>query len=152
MKQKKNCMKLLPFGILCSLFLNSCSPEVEKISWHLYSYTNNSGHNLSIEKWNEGNTVVYALKTSQTKEFKYGFNGGGCFIDGVSTTGNADDCLLISSDSIKIIFDDNKSILLKPKDVRDINILNNKNYTYSQDVNKSYYTYTFTEKEYLEAK
>lgn len=154
MVQKQNYMKLLLTGILFSLICYSCgTAEIDKASYILETLTNNSGKNLSIEKWDGGISQIYNLKKDQIIEFEVELFTGSCLVNGNSTNNvNSNYCLITTSDSIKIIFEDNKSIILKPNDAREINILNIKNYKYSQNGNKQFYKYLFTMKDYLEAK
>lgn len=153
MEQKQNYMILLIIGILSSLLTNSCGKEdIERISIKSYIYTNNSGHSLSIMSWKGSNTDIFDLIQSQKIEFRYEFNGGGCFINGINEpNSSAIECLLVSSDSLKIIFDDNKTLIFKPEGERNINILNEDNYEYSQNGNNELFKYGFSEKDYLEA-
>jgi len=153
MGQKTNCMKLLIIGILSNIIITSCGEDdIEKIEIHSYTYTNASAHSLSIIKWNNGDIDTFDLIQSQKIEFIYKFNGTGCSIDGTNMPDKLpQDCLLITSDSLKIIFDDGKSILLRPNEPRDINILIETNFEKISEGNKKLYNYRFSEKDYLEA-
>ncbi|MCF6213271.1 MAG: hypothetical protein L3J45_04515 [Flavobacteriaceae bacterium] len=144
-------MKLLIIGMLSSLFI-SCNNTIEKLFTKSYQYTNNSGHLLSIMKWKESNVEVFNLSPSQSFQFDYEFNGNGCSINKTDKPNmSASECLLVNSDSLKIIFDDNKSILLKKEDERAINIFNEKNYSYSRIGNQEFFSYEFTNNDYQEA-
>ncbi len=149
MKQKLKYMKLLIIGILSSFLINSCDKgEIDKLFTKTYTYTNNSDHSLSIEKWEAGNSNMFNLLQSETISFRIELGvGGGCFIN--NETSNI--CPLTLADSLKIIFDDNKTLIFKPEGERNINILNEDNYEYSQNGNNELFKYGFSEKDYLEA-
>lgn len=155
MVRKQNYTTLLLIGILFSLIFYSCgTAEIEKISYIKETFTNNSGKDLSIEKWNGDKSVIYSLKNDQTIDLEVELPCCGCIVNGKEINNNINSyyCLIGTSESLKIIFEDNKSIILKPDDAREINILKRQNYTYFQNGNKQFYSYIFKEKDYLEAK
>jgi len=150
MEQKTIYMKLLIIGMLSSLFI-SCNNTIEKTYFDTYVYTNNSSHSILIEKYANESKITYELPKLKTINFKLELNSGDCNIDNNQMTSVLGGCLLIFADSLKIIFDNDKSILLKPKDTRDINIFNEGNYENATVGNKSTHNYIFSEKDYLEA-
>lgn len=144
-------MRLLLIGILSSLFI-SCGNEINEIKYFkTYTYTNNSGHSLHIEKHSNESNITYELPKLETINFSFELNSGNCLINDERQSSVSGGCLLIFADSLKIIFDDNKSILLKPEDMRDINILKEKNYDYSKIGRTENFKYSFTQIDYEQA-
>ncbi len=151
MKQKEIYMKHLLFGICSSIILclSSCGGTTEYIYHHFFTYRNESGHDLHIEQWNEGEKKVYDLAAHHEEmEFHLIFPYGGCFINDSSIIDNRY-CMLYEGDSLKIIFDDGKTLIYRDHiDSSSFNPFIIENYTSSKDGNKEYYEYTFTEEDY----
>lgn len=151
MAQKITWELLLIIGIVSNFLFQSCGQgEVEYIHIKSYKYDNQAGYSIVIHKWLNNAETVYKLPQSGEIEFKNEFKGGGCFIDEIQQTAFSpdSDCLLINSDSIRIIFDGSKSYWLKPSDNVDVNILKEVNYQYTKQDNREDYLYKFTDKDY----
>ena len=158
MGQKTIWLLLLAIGILNSSILQSCRQEliVEKVIIRTYKYVNNTGHSITIKKWQLNDFMIaYDLPSSNEIKFKVEFPFGDCSIDDGKrvTSFNANsNCLLIISDSLKIIFDDSKSYSLKPDNNIKINILKEENYEHAKEGNIEDFSYYFTSKDYENAK
>lgn len=142
---------LLIFGILSNLFLISCDEgEVERIIRRAYNYNNSTLHTLKILEWKQGNQTVFTIRSNETLNYKITLGTGGvCKIDGAIS--ESSECLLIHSDSIKVIFDNSKFLFYERDNNSSMNILKQENYNYMKVNNEHIYSYNFTELDYESA-
>ena len=142
---------LLIFGILSNLFLISCGEgEIEHITRRAYNYNNSTLHTLKIQEWKQGNQTVFTIRSNEALNYKITLGTGGvCKINGAIS--ESSDCLLIHSDSIKVIFDNSKFIFFERDKNSSMNILKRENYDYEKVNNEQVYSYSFTESDYENA-
>ena len=152
MKQNRNYTIVLVIGILSS-FIYSCGEEdIDERHVRNYNYTNGTDFPLTIEEWKNGMNKSYNLGSSEQIVFKIelGAVGGvSCSVDDEPWQNLSErECLLVTADSLKIVFDGSRVLALRPDDPRDINIFNHDNYDYERNGNVKDYSYTFTQKDY----
>lgn len=148
MKHQRMYKTLLIFGILSNLFLISCDEgEVERIIRRAYNYNNSTLHTLKILEWKQGNQTVFTIRSNETLNYKITLGTGGvCKIDGAIS--ESSECLLIHSDSVKVIFDNSKFLEFNKESISNLNILKQENYDYEKINNEHTYTYNFLELHY----
>ena len=153
MRRNQHYTIVLIIGILSSLAFRCGEPEIDENFTKRYTYTNETNYSIRIEDWQEGNRDSYLLEPSKQIVFQVELGiGGNCMVDGIEIDTSDLNCLLVTSDSLKIVFDDSKSMIFKQSDPGDVNILNEKNYTYEKKGQLENFWYAFTQKDYDKAK
>lgn len=149
MKRKVMSMKLLIFGLVTS-FLISCNDGFSELDSesHSYSYINNSGYSFELTWWFGLTPTSYSFGMGQELVLQKNFSvaGGSCSVNGVTSDSH---CLLIEADSVQITFDSNHSVIYRWDESSVTNILNISNYETERDHRDKYFTYVFTELDYL---
>ena len=149
MKRHQTYMILLIIAILTSLF-NSCGEGIiDKLYTKNYIYTNETNFSIEIEDWKDGISKAYTLAPSTQIVFQVELGLGNCTINDIETSSN--NCLLILVDSLKVVFDNTKTLILNQNDTRDVNILMEVNYDYKKNGQVEYFNYSFTQKDYEQA-
>lgn len=141
MKQKKILKIPLIFGILSNLLIG-CSDGESKIITETYNYINPTQYNIRIQEWKQNNTNEFIIAPQQSLFYKIILGvGSSCSING--NMSDKSDCLLLYSDSIKIIFDNSKFLEFNSDTNSNLNILKQENYN-SENTNDEYnYEYSF---------
>ena len=161
-EQKQDFMKLLIIGILSSLILSGCSDPGYPGDYHAirsYHYKNETNYDISIEQWKQNHHKVFDLDPSDSIIFEIedlGSTYGYCTINGIQQS--LSPCELLGSDSLKIIFDNERILILKPFDsiidsIEEVNIKGNID-IYGVEINgdnRTTYRYSFTQKDYDQA-
>lgn len=132
--------------IICifTVIIFACKKEVIIKTNAIYNYINNSGYVMKIESFYKGVKTNYNLKENDTVEQRI------ALVPASDTTG-----LIVSADSVKLVFKDSISLVLKRTDSLNIsNIMAKGLYIkyVSRDGLTDYYRYTFTKKEVDSAK
>lgn len=151
MKHQTMCKTVLIFGIFSNLLLCSCNEgEVEYLTREAYTYNNNTSYTVKLLKWKQGNQTVFTIQPNEALNYKIILGTGGeCSVNDNISLGP--DCLLIYSDSIKVIFNNSKFLEFDKNTNSNMNILKQENYDYEK-VNKEHiYSYNFTELDYNNA-
>ena len=149
MKQKKILKIPLIFGILSNLLIG-CSDGESKIITETYNYINSTQYNIRIQEWKQNNMNEFIIAPQQSLFYKIILGvGSSCSING--NMSDKSDCLLLYSDSIKIIFDNSKFLEFNSDTNSNLNILKQENYN-SENTNDEYnYEYSFSELDYNNA-
>lgn len=139
----------LIFGILSNLLIG-CSDGESKIITETYNYINSTQYNIRIQEWKQNNTNEFIIAPQQSLFYKIILGvGSSCSING--NMSDKSDCLLLYSDSIKIIFDNSKFLEFNSDTNSNLNILKQENYN-SENTNDEYnYEYSFSELDYNNA-
>ena len=147
MEQKQNYMIVLIIGVLISLIYSCDKGEIDKLHKKNYTYANETNFSIKIEDWKSGISKSYNLPPSKQIVFKIELGTGGtCAVENLETSES--NCLLVMSDSLKVIFDNTKALILKQDDTRDVNILKEINYSYEKNGQVENFRYAFTQKDY----
>lgn len=147
MKQKQNYMIVLIIGIIISLIYKCDKGEIDKLHTKNYTYANETNFSIKIEDWKSGINKSYNLESSKQIVFQIELGTGGtCTVDNVESSES--NCLLVMSDSLKVIFNNTKMLVLKQNDTRDVNILKEVNYRYEKNGQVENFRYAFTQKDY----
>lgn len=149
MKQKKILKIPLIFGILSNLLIG-CSDGESKIITETYNYINSTQYNIRIQEWKQNNMNEFIIAPQQSLFYKIILGvGSSCSING--NMSDKSDCLLLYSDSIKIIFDNSKFLEFNSDTNSNLNILKQENCN-SENTNDEYnYEYSFSELDYNNA-
>lgn len=141
----------LIFGIISNLFFVSCNQgEVEYITKEVYSYNNSTNTSIIIKEWKQNSLSIFTLGQNETLVNSVILGTGGeCSING--NISNNSECLLIYSDSLKVIFNNSKVLEFNRDINSNLNILKQENYNYNKINNKRIYTYNFSELDYESA-
>ena len=158
MEQEQDFMKLLVIGILSSLILSGCSDTGDYYSIRSYHYKNETNYDISIEQWKRNHNKVFDLDPSDSIIFELEFLGDGvgyCAINGIQQS--LSPCELFGSDSLKIMFDNERILILNPFDsindsIEEGDIRGNID-IYSVEINgyNRTHRYSFTQKDYDQA-
>lgn len=146
MEQKRNYMIALIIGVLSSLAYSCDEGEIYRLHIKNYTYTNETNFSIKIEDWKGGISKSYNLAPSKQIVFEIELELSNCRVDGVESSES--NCLLIMSDSLKVIFDNTRTLILKQDDPRDVNILKKVNYSYEKNGHVENFRYAFTQKDY----
>ena len=152
MKHRIMYKTLLIFGIFSNFLLLNCDEgEVERIYTETYNYNNNNTfHTLKLLEWKQGNQTVFTIQPNKTLNNKIILGTGGeCSVNEI--TSESPECLLIYSDSIKVIFNNSRFLKFNRDTNSSMNILKQENYDYEKVNNEHVYTYNFTELDYNNA-
>lgn len=137
-------MRYLFIICLLTIIIFACKREVITKTNAIYNYINNSGYVMKIESFKKGVKTNYSLKEKDTMEQKI------TLVPASDTSG-----LISSADSVKLIFKDSISVVIKRTDsLSIINIMNKNLYvkSVSRDGLTDYFRYTVTKKEVDSAK
>ncbi len=137
---------LLIFGIFSNFLVCCGEGEIDKIYTDNYSYINTTEHLIRIQAWNNGNLSGYSILPKASILFGTDTFNSGCKINGVRS--NNPDCLLIFSDSIRIIFNNSRYLKYKRNTNSKLNILISDNHTIEPIKNGANLKYNFTELDY----
>jgi len=117
--------------------------EIDEKYFESFEYLNNSGYNIHIKS--------YYMQAS-LKESNYEINNGTKIILKQMITIGQVDSLIINADSIRITFDNNKSVIYHKNDMSDYNIINRQNYISNKvSDNETNFKYEFTIEDYNQA-
>lgn len=142
---------LLIFGILSNFLFISCNEgEVDRIYTEVFNYHNNSDFSIKIQESKDSVITEFNIPPSEILIYKIQVvTGGSCSINGVINSNS--ECLLWTSDSLKIIFNSTKYVEFTRDNTTDFNLLNLDNYNVETINNERIYTYNFTELDYNNA-
>ena len=143
-------MIVLIIGILISLVYSCDKGEIDKLYTKNYTYANETNYSIKIEDWKGGISKSYNLESSKQIVFKIELGiGGTCMVNNLESSES--NCLLVMSDSLKVIFDNTKTLTFFQQDdtdTRDVNILRESNYSYEKNGQVEDFRYAFTQKDY----
>ena len=157
-EQKQDFMKLLVIGILSSLILSGCSDTGDYHSIRSYHYKNETNYDISIEQWTRNHNKVFDLDPSDSIIFEIEFfedGPGRCTVNGIQQSSSP--CILFGSDSLKIMFDNERILILNPFDsiidsIEEVDIRGNTDiYSVERNGDNRTYRYSFTQKDYDQA-
>lgn len=141
MVQKTILMMLLIIGMLNSF--TSCKKNVDNTYFESYSYINNSNHNIQVKCYytlSDQRESMFLIEKGAKLELKQEIVFGRV------------DSLIINADSVKIIFDGNKSIIYHENNTSEYNIINRRNYiSHEVSDNETNYSYEFKTEDYNQA-
>ncbi|MGC6479425.1 MAG: hypothetical protein ACON42_03500 [Flavobacteriaceae bacterium] len=151
MVQLQNYMTVLITGILSSLAGCACgNGEIDDTTEYTYQYKNHTSHPLSIFAWQQGNPSVYSIQPNETLNYTIALGfGADCSVNG--NPSENPHCLLIHSDSIKIIFDSSRFLRFDTNTPSPLNILKFENYSYEKVAKMHIYRYNFSDIDYNSA-
>lgn len=144
MKHQMRYKILLIFGIFSNFFVSCDEGEVDKIFIENYSYINTTEHLIRIQEWKNGNLTEHSILTKDIllNSITLGMESK-CSING--NVSDNSDCLLIYSDSIRVIFNNLRFLEYKRNTNSNLNILKTDNYITDKINNVTNYKYNFTE-------
>ena len=152
-KQEQDFMKLLVIGILSSLILSGCSDTGDYHSIRSYHYKNETNYDISIEQWKQNHHKVFDLDPSGSIIFEiedFGSVYGHCTINGIQQS--LSPCQLYGSDSLKIMFDNERILILNHIDyIEGVNIMRSAVYSVEINGDNRTHRYSFTQKDYDQA-
>ena len=149
-EQKQDFMKLLVIGILSNLILSGCSDTGDYHSIRSYHYKNETNYDISIEQWTRNHNKVFDLDPSDSIIFEiedFGSTYGYCTINGIQQS--LSPCILYGSDSLKIMFDNERILILNHIDsIEGVNIMRSAVYSVEINGDNRTHRYSFTQKDY----
>ena len=153
MEQEQDFMKLLIIGILSSLILSGCSDTGDYYSIRSYHYKNETNYDISIEQWKQNHNKVFDLDPGDSIIFEiedFGSVYGHCTINGIQQSFSP--CQLFGSDSLKIMFDNERILILNHIDsIEGVNIMRSAVYSVEINGDNRTHRYSFTQKDYDQA-
>lgn len=129
--------------ILFTIFFLSCKKdETITETTEKWDYINKSGHVMTIEQYFKGIKLTHALNDNDTLNQVYDKSTSD------TTT------LILYADSVKLVFDSAKLLVIRKTSTDQTNLMDRKNYVsfISASGQIHYYRYTFSSKEYDLAK
>ena len=156
MKKKRIYIKVLLFGVCSSFVLNliSCKKDVEPTTHFHYTYQNKTNYDMNIEHWIQGQKKVFDLDDASSIVFSLSLGVGSSHCSVNDSVVYDNHCMLYEADSLKVVFDDGKELLYvsviheNHSDSSSFNLFTIENYLLTEEGNKIYYEYTFTEEDY----
>ena len=141
---------LLIFGILSNFFILSCSPrEVDGVYADIFNYQNNTNFPIKIQETKNGVISEFNIQPTESLNYEIQPVLGNCRINGIINRNS--ECLLWSSDYIKIIFNSTKYLEFTRESISDFNLLSLDNYDVETIDKVRIYTYNFSELNYESA-
>ncbi len=100
---KTTWLKHLIFGIISTIIFYSCTESTDSNDIAIYTFSNESEYAISIGKWRNGSVEMFNLPVGNSivQEINLGF-------------GNSSD-LIADADSLHIVFNNNKILVLNDK-------------------------------------
>ena len=145
----------LVFGILSSVFLNSCGDtQISYVYTISFTYDNQTEYPIEIRNWFNDIEYLYTLSPSDQINFKAILPtsaSGSCYINDteVEKYGSIGSTRFpIFADSVKVTFDGFRTYWLLRRDDVEVNILKQTNYDSTKEGTSSYYYYAFTNDDY----
>ena len=128
----------LTFGALFSsvviMLVLSCSSNSGDTSRSVYRYNNESSADIDITRYWTGEERLFTIAAGASLEV----------VELVGASGDVTNVLYLA-DSLKVTFNNARSLLHRPSDTRSINILRLNNYSLTNEGDDRLYEYTFTQ-------
>ncbi len=111
-------LSILLFFVALCIGCGGCKKIVDEAQYHHHQFVNNSGRGISITKYQQGNSRVFALPDGNSFSQWIELNGGS----------RSDDILIIFGDSASIEFDDGSFTRYSVFDTSRFNFLSETNF------------------------